>query len=96
MQRDFDVCTDKLVEVLDSKCKKLKEMVEVMRKLASYTIGKREYLEEINSKAMVSVAETMTWLEQLKESPPEKLLFDELRARVEKIYGFYKQAAVFY
>ena len=34
-------CVDKVVEILDRKCSKLKEIVEVMRKLASYTLGKR-------------------------------------------------------
>jgi hypothetical protein len=39
-----------LSTIIDSKATKIKNFVGIMRRLASYTIGKREYLTEINKK----------------------------------------------
>lgn len=68
-----------------------------MRRLASYTIGKREYLAEINKKMVSASLNTENHLKKLRKSLPEQLeMIDVLQRLYESMKSIYCEAEVFY
>ena len=68
-----------------------------MRRLASYTIGKREYLTEINKKMASASLNTEEHLKKLRRSLPEQLeTIDVLQGLFDSMRSIYCEAEVFY
>ncbi len=82
---------------------KIKKFVGIMRQLASYTIGKREYLAEINKKMVVVSVKTQSNLEMLRVCakntnicPEAKIAIKNLMEMFQLMKQTYYEAELFY